>query len=79
MKHASKRQQLGSKVIGRPYRVYKDQAESIHDFLLYLDAVNFPLEVDSVQEYVQELKNRSYFEAPISEYFGGVNAYHNQL
>lgn len=79
MKNANKRKQLGSKVDGEQYRVYGSPAQSIEDLLLYFDYVNFPTEVDSVQEYVQELKNRSYFEDSIQNYFNGVNRNYQML
>lgn len=79
MKNATKRKQLGVKVDGEQYRVYSSPQESIEDFLLYLEYVNFPTEDLSVQEYVQELKYRNYFEDNVVNYFSGVNSFYNQL
>jgi len=79
MKNAIKRKQLGVKKEDRPYRVYKNNAESIADFLIYLDYVNFPTDLQTLQEYVQELKFRSYFEDSEFNYFRGVNQFYQQL
>lgn len=68
MKNASKRFQLGEPVQGSDFRYYANEKESIEDFLLYLDYVKFPIEVNSLADYVTELKARSYFEEPVNEY-----------
>lgn len=77
MKHANGRVQLGVND-GREHRTYANVTDSMRDQLAYLRQVNFPTEVSSVQEFVTELQKRDYFKAPISEYYGGVNAFYNR-
>lgn len=77
MKHASKRKQLGADT-GDTYRMYQDPSESIEDLILYFDAVDFPTDIETLQEYAEELKIRNYYEDSTYNYFRGLN-YHYQL
>lgn len=79
MKNASKRKQLGIEKEDRPYRVYSSPSQSIEDFILYLDFVNFPEEVENLQQYVEEMKIRNYFEDSSYNYFRGANLHYQNL
>lgn len=73
MKNAYKRQQLGINKRGDQYRLYSDPTESVKDLLLYFDYVNFPVVTDAAT-YAKELKNRSYYEDSIRNYYEGLRA-----
>lgn len=77
MKHAVIRDQLGVND-GRTYRTYANPVQSMQDMLMYLRAVNFPTTVLSVQEYVQELKNRGYFGDSVANYYKNVDYYYKR-
>lgn len=82
MKNATQGRKATQKGFERPgeqYRVYLSPEQSIEDLLDWMRFTNFPTEELSVQEYVQELKNRSYFEDNVVNYFKGVNNFYNQL
>ncbi len=72
MKNASFRMQYGKNVDSTDYRVYVSSAQSIKDLLLYFDYVGFPKSVQSVDQYVQELKHRDYFEDDFFNYRNGL-------
>lgn len=75
MKNATKRKQLGYHVTGDPYRHYVNLDQSIRDFLLYLDYVNFPSNVSGPLEYAKELKRRGYFESDLSDYVKAIQSW----
>ena len=68
MKNAEFRQQLGYRVPGDQYRHYNSLLESIQDFELYLNSVNFPPGINSPEAYAGQLKRLGYFEAPLNDY-----------
>ena len=74
MKNAVARTQLGKPEPGTDYRKYSSLDESINDFVLYLNAVNFPTVFD-VNTYVRELKKRNYFESSQSDYINAMNSW----
>lgn len=69
MKNAGRREQLGRAVRGTDFRYYDSLEESVKDFVLYLDYTNFPSYVPGPVEFVQELKDREYFEESFEYYF----------
>lgn len=75
MKQATARRQLGRSIPETPYRVYEDPAQSLEDFLIYLDYVNFPVSVENVEDYIYQLKKRSYFTDSEQNYLNGVKKY----
>jgi len=75
MKNAFIRPQLGVSIPKSDFRKFSSHEESVRDFLLYLEFVDFPETVRDVEEYVYELKKRSYFEEPYTTYLGGISRY----
>lgn len=76
MKNAVIRPQLGVSIPSSEFRRFSSDDESIRDFVLYLDFVGFPSDVANLNEYVRELKNRSYFEEPFTYYLGLMGKYY---
>jgi hypothetical protein len=74
MKNAIKRQQLGSPGAGS-FRYYASPEDSVKDYLIYLDFVGFPDQVDSPEMFVNELKKRNYFEESESFYLQGLKSW----
>jgi flagellum-specific peptidoglycan hydrolase FlgJ len=72
MKNASIRKQLGFQVALDPYRQYKNDSESVEDFIDWLNYNNFPLEVKSLSEYVEILKSKKYFEDDFTNYLNNL-------
>ena len=75
MKNAIIRKQLGEKSEVNPYRKYKNIGESIRDYMLYLDFVNFPKKVKNEDEFVSELKKRRYFGDLYENYLEGIKSW----
>ena len=50
------------------YSVYPDVGTSLKDLILYFEAVNFPLSVESPEEYAYQLKIRGYYTASYDNY-----------
>jgi len=74
MKNAFIRNQLGYAVLNDHFRYYNSPADSVKDYLIYLDFVNFPL-VDSAEKFVSALKQRNYFEEDENFYLNGMKKY----
>ena len=74
MKNANFRSQLGKSVPGTDYRYYNSLEDSIKDFVLYLDYVNFPI-VSDVNSYVRNLKERNYFESDQTDYINALKSW----
>ena len=72
MKNAYKRKQLGKQVEGDPYRHYESIGEAIRDYLLYLDFVNFPRNITTIDSFAMALKDRGYFEDNETNYINGL-------
>jgi uncharacterized FlgJ-related protein len=77
MKNASARVQLGTKIDGTDFRFYKNLDQSIEDFFIWLRYTRFPL-VNSIREYVHELKKRNYFEESEDYYYKLMVSAYNQ-
>ena len=75
MKNALYRTQLGEKVYSDPYRYYENLEESIDDFLLYLDFVDFPLKVENTTDYAFNLKKLGYYESDPNDYVRALNSW----
>jgi len=75
MKQANVRQQLGRSIPETPYRVYDDPAQSLKDLFLYFDFVHFPTSVENADDFVHQLKTRSYFSDDEENYLRGVKKY----
>lgn len=61
--------QPGYQVQGSEFRKYNFYYQSLNDLLELFDYTNFPVEVSSSQDFVQQLKNRGYFEEELLFYF----------
>lgn len=60
-----------------PYANYKTESDSVVDLLLWFDYTKFPEKVSSSEEYVRELKKRSYFSANEQAYLKAINFFLN--
>ena len=56
---------------------YKTGSDSVVDLLLWFDYTKFPEKVSSSEEYVRELKKRSYFGANEQAYLKAINFFLN--
>ena len=74
MKDAVKREQLGSDIDG-DFRFYKNDEQSVEDYILWLDYNNFPTTVLDAKDFVDRLKSKGYFEEHSIAYLNGLNAY----
>lgn len=54
------------------FNQYDSYHDSLRDLVDWMDRTYFPDSVSGVQEYVQELKLRGYFTAPMTEYLTGM-------
>lgn len=54
------------------YAVYKNQDDSVQDLLLWMDYVNFNMNVKKSEDFVYELKSRNYFEDSVENYLKGI-------
>lgn len=54
------------------YAGFNSPANSVRDFVMYLNYVGYPWHFDSVTDLVETMKSHGYFEAPLSEYINGV-------
>jgi uncharacterized FlgJ-related protein len=54
---------------------YKSYQQATSDLLLWMDYNKFPKQVSSVDQFAQELKNRSYFTSSLSFYTAGLKSY----
>lgn len=72
MKNANKREQLGFKVEGDPYRHYNNVGDSIRDFLMLLRYNRFPTNFKTPTEFVSKLKSQGYFGDTFANYLNGV-------
>jgi len=83
MGKAYKRKQLGelasSEVFEQghtnPIQKYRNDTQGFRDLFLWFDYGNFPKSVGSLYEYVDELKKRRYFGAPVDAYAKGMGRY----
>lgn len=76
MKNASRREQLGSEITGTPFRKYYNLDQCVRDLVLWLEFTKFPTSVISLNQYVSQLKKRSYFEEPIGTYLELMKSYY---
>lgn len=60
------------------FGVYESIEDSARDFVYYWKAANLP-QFSSVSEYVDAIKAKGYFTAPVSQYAAGVTRYFNEL
>jgi hypothetical protein len=75
MRIASKRKQVRTGETNG-YAVYKDLHQCAEDLGLWFDYVNFP-QAKSLREYVEALKQKGYFTAPLEKYYNGVKYYYD--
>lgn len=54
------------------YAVYSDKADSVRDLVHYLIARDYPRHFVSARSLVSFMKDKAYFEAPLTEYINGV-------
>jgi hypothetical protein len=66
---------------GRPntYASYNTIRDSVADLFLYFKAKNIPITQPSITRYVNTLKKKSFFEAPVDRYRKGVFKQYNSL
>lgn len=76
MRHPKSREtlSLGSKY---GYALYSGPEASIADFKLYYKALRYPQIHLSIPNYVQDLKNKGYFEGNLEKYQKGVIYWYN--
>lgn len=79
MKTAYHRVQLGEQgevaSDGGWYQKYQSNTQSLRDFLIYLDYVNFPKHPMSIDTYVLAMKNNRYFTGNVDNYIAGLKRY----
>lgn len=54
------------------YAGFHSPANSVRDFVMYLDYVGYPRNFDYVGDLVAKMKSHGYFEADLNEYVNGV-------
>lgn len=59
------------------HAVFKDITDCIKDFQIYLSNFKYLSNYSSIDNYVQELKRKRYFEADLQEYKNGVKHFYN--
>jgi hypothetical protein len=66
----SKGKQLG-------YAKYDSVESSVQDYILWQKFVGFPQGLQTVDQFVTGLRDKNYFEAPVSEYLAGVKHFYS--
>lgn len=61
----------------RGHAVFRSIADSVKDYALYYRYVKLPTVFSSIPAFTIALKNKSYFEADLSQYTNGVTTYYN--
>lgn len=74
MKKPLSRRFVGSKDSQNSYMTYDSYQQSVEDLFLWMDSMNFPVNVSGSGQYVNELKRRNYFEDNLKTYTDGVNS-----
>ena len=75
MKCPKKRKHLGTCLPGNEYLSFKSRAESIRDYMLWLDYNNFDKSLLTVQDFVTHLRQHGYFTDSYKNYLAGVSHY----
>jgi uncharacterized membrane protein YgcG len=81
MGHPTKRPALGRasdlSELNSTYKLqaYRNDTQSVKDFLLWLDYNNFPVRVSDSSQYVALMKSKNYFTSKESDYLKGLNSY----
>jgi uncharacterized FlgJ-related protein len=60
------------------YASYESLEKSVSDMAIYLRTQGFALDYKSIDEYIEQLYKKRYFEAPIEEYRHGMTAFYKQ-
>jgi len=64
---------------GDGYANYASESQSIHDFLLWCEYTKMEPPFKSVGQYVNDLLDRHYYEAPLPTYLKGVTTYYDEF
>jgi len=62
-------------VEGNEMADYRTPNDSVEDQLLWLEYSSYPLEVDDVEEFAEEMKARGYFTDDLDAYANGLNRF----
>lgn len=69
MKNAGKREQPGREILGSDFRYYDSLDDSVRDLVSWMEYTQVsPYEL-SPYRFIEQLKERGYFEEPIEQYF----------
>lgn len=60
---------------GREWSRYTTVEDAVKDILLWMDYTNFPRKQMSIEQHIQAMKDRGYFEEPIEQYLEAVKAW----
>lgn len=77
MKVPQQRPNFVNKAKSDNYSHYDSIKDSVKDWLAYATYFNYPKDFATPTEFVEFMKSKKYFEAPITEYAGGVNRWYN--
>lgn len=59
------------------YAYYESYKDSVKDYRLYYLARQYPKEFETVDQFIEAIKRKGYFTAPIAEYKTAVNKFYN--
>lgn len=59
---------------GEPFSSFESVEDSARDQLLYIDALNYPLDLDNEAQLVALMKSKNYFDISYETYLAGVRA-----
>jgi len=79
MKQPTQRKTTSAGISPTGYATYKTVADSIKDLDLYFQAKQYPQTFDNAESYVDFLKSKGYFEAPLNSYKKAVLRHLNAL
>lgn len=75
MKHPQRRETRSTGRTGSGFATFDSLTDSVDDLVLYMREFNYPLDFDSVEALVSFMKQKGYFEEPLSYYLPGVQVY----
>ena len=79
MKHPTQRATTSMGADQRRNARYIDHNSSVTDLILYMDAFNYPKDLNTAPALVNFMKSKGYFEEDLNVYLRGVEAYQQIL
>lgn len=61
------------------FSAYATLDDGVEDLVLYLTALRYPKDFNSLDEFVAFMKSKNYFEQDLKAYTAGVRSYFNEL